>query len=151
MIVFRRYRKVAPTRARVLTEQDYQERGGLIQAPEGLLRFSPGDYLARDAKGEWPIWRRTLERRYRQLTPADEEGFALYQRTDTVWAAALPEAFVIDGMQGKAGDYLVISEEGSWPVDREIFEQTYALMGTETELTPPNQEQAALQDDHPSS
>jgi hypothetical protein len=125
MIEFKRYRKVVPTRARLLTEQDYQERGGLIYAPEGILRFQVGDYLARDAKGEWPLRQQSVRERYVQVSQPDEEGFALYQRQDVAWAAQIPLPFMIDGMRGKAGDYLVLNEGGGWPVDREMFEQSY--------------------------
>jgi hypothetical protein len=55
LIEFRRYKKIAPTLARLLTSQDYEERQGLVYAPEGILKFTPGDYLAKDAKGEWVI------------------------------------------------------------------------------------------------
>lgn len=127
MIAFQRYRKVAPTSARLLTEKDYEERKGLVYAPEGILRFRPGDYLAQDAKGEWVIRQETMKQRYTQVSAADEHGFARYLRTDTCLAASLPETFTIDGMQGKPGDYLVINEGAGWPVDRELFEQTYQL------------------------
>jgi len=50
MIAFKKYKKVARTLARELTQTDYEERQGLVYAPEGILKFTPGDYLARDAK-----------------------------------------------------------------------------------------------------
>ncbi|MBV9690912.1 MAG: hypothetical protein JO202_14535 [Ktedonobacteraceae bacterium] len=127
MITFEKYRKVARTRARLLTAQDYEERHGLIHAPEGILAFTAGDYVARDAKGEWPIRQVTMRERYVKVAPEDAEGFAHYVRTDTSFAAQMPEPFTIDGMHGKAGDYLVINEGAGWPVDHEIFEQTYQL------------------------
>ncbi len=125
MIAFKKYRKVARTLARVLTPQDYEERQGLIYAPEGILKFTPGDYLAKDAKGEWPIRQATMRDRYEKVAPEDEDGFAQYLRTDVSCAAQMPEPFTIDAMRGKVGDYLVLNEGGGWPVDREIFEQTY--------------------------
>ena len=125
MIAFKKYKKVARTLARVLTPQDYEERQGLIYAPEGILKFTPGDYVAKDAKGEWPIRQATMRDRYVKVGPEDKDGFAHYLRTDVSLAAQMPEPFTIDGMRGKAGDYLVVNEGGGWPVDREIFEQTY--------------------------
>ena len=125
MIEFKKYKKIARTRARLLTPQDYEERQGLIYAPEGILKFTPGDYVAKDAKGEWPIRQATMQERYVQITPEEEDGFAYYLRTDASFAAQMPEPFTIDGMRGKAGDYLVVNEGAGWPVDREIFEQTY--------------------------
>jgi hypothetical protein len=127
VIAFKRYKKVAPTRARLLTAQDYEERQGLIYAPEGILQFTPGDYLAQDTKGEWPIWQTTMREQYVKVAPEDENGFAQYLRTDVSFAASMPESFSINGMYGRAGDYLVINEGASWPVDRAIFEQTYQL------------------------
>lgn len=131
MIEFKRYKKVTPTLARLLTSQDYEERQGLVYAPEGILRFTPGDYLAKDAKGEWVLRQATVRDRYKKITDEDAEGFAQYLRTDVSFAARMPEAFVIDGMRGKAGDYLVINEGSGWPVDCEIFEQTYAMVADE--------------------
>jgi len=64
-------------------------------------------------------------KRYKKVAPEDEDGFAQYLRTDVSFAAQMPEPFTIDGMRGKAGDYLVVNEGAGWPVDREIFEQTY--------------------------
>jgi hypothetical protein len=128
VITFRKYKKVARTRARLLTAQDYEERHGLIHAPEGILAFTAGDYVAQDTKGEWPIRQATMRERYVKVAAEDAEGFAHYLRTDTSFAAQMPEPFTIDGMHGKAGDYLVINEGAGWPVDREIFEQTYQLI-----------------------
>ena len=133
MIEFKRYKKVAPTIARLLTQQDYEERQGLIYAPEGILTFMPGDYLAQDAKGEWTIRQATMRERYVQLAPESEDGFAQYLRTDISLAAQMPEPFILDGMKGKAGDYLVLNEGAGWPVDREIFERTYQLVEKQPE------------------
>lgn len=92
-----------------------------------MLLFTPGDYLAQDAKGEWVIWQTTMRDRYKKVSDEDADGFAQYLRTDVSFAAQMPEPFVIDGMRGKAGDYFVFNEGAGWPVNREIFEQTYAL------------------------
>jgi hypothetical protein len=128
LIEFKRYKKVARTLARPLTPQDFEERQGVVYAPEGILKFTPGDYLAKDAKGEWTIWQVTMQDKYVKVAPEDNDGFAQYLRTDTAFAAQMPEAFTIDGMQGKAGDYLVINDGSAWPVAREIFEQSYQLL-----------------------
>lgn len=125
MITFKKYKKVARTVARLLTAQDFAERQGVVHAPEGILKFTPGDYLAKDTKGEWTIWQATMQEKYVQVVPEDEEGFAHYLRTDTSFAAQMPEPFIIDGMRGQAGDYLVINDGSAWPVNREIFEQSY--------------------------
>ncbi len=133
MIAFKKYKKIARTVARVLTPQDYEERQGLIYAPEGILQFTPGDYLAKDAKGEWTIRQVTMRERYVKVASEDEDGFAHYLRTDVSFAAQMPEPFTIDGMRGEAGDYLVLNEGGGWPVNREIFGQTYELVEEQKE------------------
>jgi hypothetical protein len=133
LIAFKKYKKVARTRARLLTPQDYEERQGLIYAPEGILQFTPGDYLAKDAKGEWTIRQATMRERYVKVAPEDADGFAHYLRIDVSFAAPMPEPFTIDGMRGEAGDYLVVNEGAGWPVNREIFEQTYKLVEREDE------------------
>lgn len=125
MITFKKYKKVARTVARLLTAQDFEERQGVVHAPEGILKFTSGDYLAKDAKGEWTIWQTTMQAKYVKVTPEDEDGFAQYMRTDTSFAAQMPEPFAIDGMRGQAGDYLVINDGAAWPVNREIFEHSY--------------------------
>ena len=127
MIEFKKYKKVARTIARLLTPQDYEERQGVIHAPEGILKFTPGDYLAKDTKGEWTIWQVTMRDKYVKVAPEDADGFAQYLRTDVSFSAQMPAPFTIDGMQGKAGDYLVINDGSAWPVAREIFEQSYQL------------------------
>jgi hypothetical protein len=124
---FKPYKRTAPTRARKLTEADHTLYHGSIATLEGPQPFLPGDYLATDAKGEWPIKQTTIEKHYRQVAAEDHEGFALYMQVRTRLAALMPEPFTIRGLQGKAGDYLVLGEYGGWPVDRELFEQTYIL------------------------
>jgi hypothetical protein len=129
---FKEYQRTIPTKARRLTEEDYVLYKGLIETLEGSQPFSPGDYLGQDAKGEWPIKQTTIEEKYIQVAPEDNEGFALYIRPGRRLAAQMPEPFTIEGMHGKAGDYLVLGGEGGWPVDREIFEQTYTLFEQES-------------------
>ncbi len=128
MIEFKKYKKVTRTLARLLTPQDYEERQGVVHAPEGILKFTPGDYLAKDAKGEWTIWQATMRDKYVKVAREEEDGFAHYLRTDVSFAAQMPEPFTIDEMRGKAGDYLVINDGSAWPVAREIFEQSYQLV-----------------------
>jgi hypothetical protein len=128
MIEFRKYKKVARTLARMLTSHDYEERQGVVHAPEGILKFIPGDYLAKDAKGEWTIWQSTIQNKYKKISPEDEDGFAYYLRAASSFAAQMPEAFTIDGMRGKAKDYLVINDGSAWPVAQEIFEESYKLV-----------------------
>lgn len=110
MITFKRYKKVARTVARLLTTQDFEERQGVVHAPEGILKFTPGDYLAKDTKGEWTIWQATMRDKYVKVAHEDEDGFAQYIRNDTSFAAQMPEPFTIDGMRGQVGDYLVIND-----------------------------------------
>ncbi len=122
---FTSYCKIAPTIARVLTRHDYEAWHGIVDTPEGPRAFLPGDYLAKDAKGQWPIQADKIRSAYRAAGPADEQGFVAYYALDPVQAVQMPEAFTVDGLTGKAGDYLVQRGESRWPVDRELFEQTY--------------------------
>jgi hypothetical protein len=71
--------------------------------------------------------------KYVKVAFEDEAGFAQYLRTDVSFSAQMPEAFTIDRMQGKAGDYLVINDGSAWPVAREIFEQSYQLVEEQKE------------------
>ena len=55
---FRSYRKVASfrLRARPLTQEDVEQRAGVIHTLEGPEAFEPGDFLARGIQGEeYPI------------------------------------------------------------------------------------------------
>lgn len=128
--LFRRYRKMQPTIARRLSEEDYQRYHGMIQTLEGTHPFQVGDYLARDNKGVWPIERTTIQKSFYCISEPDAEGWAAYQALDIREAVQMEDNFTIDGLTGKKGDYLVRSTWGGTgrPVDREIFESTYALM-----------------------
>lgn len=74
-----------------------------------------------------------MQRSYRKVSSEDENGFAQYLRTDTSFAAQMPEPFIIDGMRGDTGDYLVMNGGVAWPVAREIFEQSYKLVEEQKE------------------
>ncbi|SRR5579883_2008064 len=64
--------------ARVLSELDYEARGGFIYTPDEKQPFSPGDSLVVDATGEWPIDATRLRTDYRRLGAAESSGFARY-------------------------------------------------------------------------
>lgn len=125
---FKRYRKMEPTIARRLTEEDYQRYQGVIQTLEGARPFEVGDYLARDRKGMWPIPRSTIQKGFYRNSEPDAEGWATYHALDIREAVQMEDNFTIDGLTGKKGDYLVRSTWGGTgrPVDREIFESTHA-------------------------
>jgi len=61
----------------------------------------------------------------------DEKGFRMYRKKPVcILARQMKEPFevkTLEGtMKGKAGDYLVIGvKKERYPVDREIFEETY--------------------------
>ncbi len=127
--------KKTPTSARILTEQDMQERQGIIHTLEGDQSFQVGDYLARDPKGEWPIRHAKMERDYRQTSEPGPDGFAEYTCWDVRKACQFPLPFTTDrlsgSLKGKPGDYLVVGRDSEWVVDRELFERTYALVANE--------------------
>ena len=128
---FQLFQKTALLRARPLTEDDYQQRGGIIQTREGPAGFEPGDFLARGVQNEeWPITKEHFAADYERVSEPDTEGFAFYRATGICQAYQMPEAFTVkrtrgDILTGKAGDYLVRSGNRTWIVDRTIFENSY--------------------------
>ena len=124
----KRYRKVVQTVARVLTELDYQTYKGVIQTHEGPKAFLPGDYLAKDVLGVWPIRVETIRAHYERVGAVDEEGYATFLSRDVREAVQMPGSFMVNGLTGKPGDYVVFGHGSAWPVDRKVFECTYALI-----------------------
>ncbi len=131
MTTFRPFRKTASFKARVLTNEDYRERNGIIKTLEGAVAFAPGDYLLRGVKNEeWSVARHYFQETYARISEPDKEGFALYYTNEVRLACQVFEAFVVeimngDILSGKRGDYLVKSGENVWITDRDIFECTY--------------------------
>ncbi len=121
---FKKYRKITLTYARELSQEEYEARGGKVQTLHGLATFETGDYLARNSVDEWPISKGKMETCYR-LVQVDKNGWSWYQPTDIREAVQMTEPFTVQGVQGKAGDYLVRGGTSEWPVDREIFEREY--------------------------
>lgn len=138
---FRSYRKVASfrLRARRLTQEDVEQRAGVIHTMEGPVAFESGDYLARGIQGEeYPISPEAFGMLYEVDTlEPDPQGFAFYRPTPLLHQAVqITEPFTVeraDGslFTGKAGDYVVrtVGLEGGRIVDRSIFEQTYERTG----------------------
>ena len=124
----KRYRKITPTVARVLTEQDYQTYQGVIQTHEGPKAFLPGDYLATDGLGCWPIPIETIRAHYERVGAVDEEGYVTFLSREVREAIQMPGSFTINGLAGQPGDYLVFGHGSAWPVAREQFERSYALI-----------------------
>jgi hypothetical protein len=130
-----RYLKVGITFARLLTEEDYFVRNGVIETLEGPASFKVGDYLCHGAAGDyWPISSAKFlgTKVYITDQPHPEPGgFAAYMTRGSVEAVPMAEAFETgrgegEVLHGKAGDYLVRDDEGhEWVVDRTIFENTY--------------------------
>lgn len=125
---FRNYRKTSLTKARLLTQLDFQQRKGIIQTIHGPATFQVGDYLGRDAMDEYPIGRETLKQNYRKISQEDAEGYACYRTLDIREAVQMSQAFEAGGVRGKPGDYLVKKGTRTWPVDRTIFESSYELV-----------------------
>lgn len=128
---FQSFQKMALLKARLLTDVDYQQKGGIIQTREGLVGFGPGDYLARGIQDEeWPITKGHFATSYERVSEPDADGFASYRATDICQAYQMPEPFTVrrtrgDTLTGKAGDYLVRSGDRIWIVDRAIFKNSY--------------------------
>jgi hypothetical protein len=129
---FRTYKKTGVTRARVLTETDYQELNGTIDTLEGPSSFTVGDYLAVGIKGEkYPIRAETMASTKKIIGEPDNDGWANYDTTTTVRALKINKPFAVqrigtnDISVGKTGDYFVDSGKRQFIVDSEIFLQTY--------------------------
>lgn len=128
---FQTFQKTALLQARPLTEDDNQQRSGIIRTREGPAGFEPGDYLARGIeREEWPITKEHFATSYEQVSEPNTEGFAFYRARDICQAYQMPEPFTVrrtkgDILTGKAGDYLVRSGDRIWIVDRTIFENSY--------------------------
>jgi hypothetical protein len=120
------YRKITPTVARVLTELDYQIYQGIIQTREGPKVFLPGDYLAKDGLGCWPIPIETMRAHYERVGAADKEGYVTFRSGEVREAVQMPSSFTINGLTGQPGDYLVFGHGSAWPVERSQFERSYA-------------------------
>src|SRR5437868_443840 len=109
------FQKTALLQARPLTQDDYQQRGGIIQTREGPAGFKPGDYLARGIESEeWPITKAHFETDHERVSEPDTEGFASYRASTICQAYQMPEPFTVrrkrgDLLTGKAGDYLLRS------------------------------------------
>lgn len=133
---FESYVKVAHILARVLTEEDVLERGGVIETLEGPASFCPGDMLCYGIPfGEaWPMRARTLSERYDAIGPASRPGYDEYAPKKTVrLAVRLSEPFCVRLASGStlasaAGDYLLKGTSSCWPVAADIFERTYVRL-----------------------
>ena len=131
MTTFRTFRKTASLKARILTEEDYHKRNGVVKTLEGAVAFVPGDYLLRGVKNEeWSVARHHFQETYERISEPDKEGFELYYTNEIRLAYQVLESFMVkitngDVLRGKRGDYLVKSGEKTWITDRDIFERTY--------------------------
>jgi hypothetical protein len=129
----KQYRKTALTLARPLTEEDYQERGGIVQTLEGPQSFEIGDFLCVGiASEEWPMSQETFKKGKEYFEDAEEPGFALYTTKGTKYAAFVSEQFMVgDGNEPftskEDGGYIVYNDDPSeaWIVDKAIFEGSY--------------------------
>ena len=121
---FKRYRKVTPTVARRLTQVDFEYHEGRMTTPEGSASFVAGDYLARDANGQWPISKSAIEQQYR-LISTGQDGWSHYECLDIREAVQMMKDFLVGELRGRAGDYLVRANGIEWPVEREMFEASY--------------------------
>lgn len=122
---YRKCRKKLPTEARKLTREDYVAYGGVIQTPEGPCKFRVGGWLCRDRKGQWPITARNVRAHYR-IGGHTEDGWTLLFSKDIREAKQEEQPFEAGGLRGKAWDYRLCNPQGDeWPVDRELYEETY--------------------------
>lgn len=134
---FSKYLKTALTRARILTNTDFDNLGGVVQTLHGPAPFKPGDYLAEDVKSTlYPISARTMADTKALEGEPDADGWGNYRTTTPVEAARIDTAFAIslsDGTLsvGKPGDYYVRRGDRRFIVDAEVFTITYKSMPTD--------------------
>src|SRR5437588_2806485 len=132
---FKKYRKTALTQAYQLTEQDYEERGGVIETLEGPASFEPGDWLCTGINAEqWPVPASLFPRIFEE---ARRDGNSVLYRTKGVKEAVqlyAPFTVTMDiGAihHGEPGDYLARTPGGLHIVNREIFEASHELVQEE--------------------
>jgi hypothetical protein len=140
-LLFKPYRKVALLQARLLTQEDFEERGGAVKTLEGSVKFQPGDYLARilvdEEWKEWPIESDYFQVTYTQVEGPNQEGFSIYSPPVIErQAVQIDHPFTVDLasngnlVEGKAGDYLIRMGERAWIVGQKIFKEIYQLIST---------------------
>lgn len=128
---FGTYRKSALSKARLLTEKDFEERRGVIQTKEGPVSFAVGDYLNRGVAGEeWPMKPDKMLSMKEPVSAPDADGWQNWRNINTVRATRVPKRFEVklsngDVIAGKAGDFFVDSGSGCWVVDANIFRNSY--------------------------
>lgn len=118
----KRYRKSVPTRLRVLTEDDFRLRGGVVHSLESKqYPFTvPGDYLAcGEQNEEWVMSKDYVERTYRVLPGTrDAAGFDLYEKKESVHACHLDHYFRVIDQNNRVhesesrGGWMVWTEHG---------------------------------------
>jgi hypothetical protein len=69
-----------------------------------------------------------MERTYRRVSAPDRHGWSRWQSLEIREACQMSRPFTVEGLQGKAGDFLVRSNGHAWPVDQELFRATYTLV-----------------------
>ena len=113
----------------------------IIKSREGNTVSQIGDFICRGQDGEiWTQGRDSFSTKYASTGDRDDFGFTKYAPVPSesrVLAAQVEHPFQVSNkagtLSGKAGDYLVKSEEDAddmspesvWVVNREIFDATY--------------------------
>lgn len=125
------YRKSALSRARLLTDGDLSDRGGIIETKEGPVPFEVGDYLNRGVDGEeWPMKAAEMLSTKEAVSEPEVGGWRNWRNTNTVRAMQIDQPFevkLVNGsdISGKAGDFFVDGGSSQWIVDADIFKRTY--------------------------
>ena len=108
MSEWKKYKRVVPTIARELSQQDVKELGGVVVSREGPKNVIAGDYMGRDEAGVWKISKKDIKN-YDQQTLPDSCGWCEWQLKDPYCLARIIDHdFKVEGLQGYAGYYLVI-------------------------------------------
>jgi hypothetical protein len=139
---FRIFHKSGLTKARPLTQIDFENFKGNIQTLEGPASFKVGDFLAIGVNGEqYPIRFETMASTKQIIGEPDDEGWGNYKTTTTVRATKIDKPFGVqrvgtdDISYGKAGDWFVDSGKRQFIVDDTIFKATYEIVVDESKKT----------------
>jgi phosphoglycolate phosphatase len=112
----------------------FAESDGILETPEGAVRYAKGDALLTDEAGSWPVRRALFDETYEPLagTQAGKDG-PYCKRDIPVWGLRIEETFAVElsgqqgVLQGCAGDWLLqYGPDNYGVVAASIFEKTYS-------------------------
>lgn len=135
--LFKIYKRVVPTEARQLTQEDVDAFGGVIVSREGPKNFVIGDYVGRDELGMWVIRSEVIKDSFHPVSEPDKDGWTFFLLNNPYCRAQQMDCpFEVNDLFGRPGDYLVTNMDGdnARPVAQTVFETTRIEVTSTTEL-----------------